>query len=231
MLIIFDCDGVVLDSMALHNEIESEAYAKLGIHIPPRELAKRFSGMKLADEFKILERETGVVFPPDAEARIDARKEKVFTERLKAVPHIVETLDALKGIPRCLASGSTLHQLHHGLTITGLYNRFAPHIFSAEQVAHGKPAPDLFLFAAGQMGVAPEDGLVIEDAVAGIQGARAAGMRAFGFVGGTHCDAGHSDGKQGERLMAAGAELVFADLRELPGLIDKKNGVAKRCAG
>lgn len=219
MLLIFDCDGVVLDSMTLHNEVESGAYAKAGIHLAPRELARRYAGMPLIETIRLFEREMGVTFPPDAEAQIEARKEKVFAERLKAMPGIAEALDALEATPRCIASGSRLAQLKHGLELTGLYGRFAPHIFSSEQVAHGKPAPDLFLFAARQMGFAPGDCLVIEDAVSGVKAALAAGMRAFGFVGGKHCDSEHSDGQQGERLKEAGAELVFADLRALSGLI------------
>jgi beta-phosphoglucomutase-like phosphatase (HAD superfamily) len=103
--------------------------------------------------------------------------------------------------------------------ITGLYDRFAPNVFSSELVVRGKPAPDLFLYAAQQLGHAPGNCLVIEDTIAGIQAAKAAGMHAFGFVGGTHCDSAHSDSKQGERLTAAGAEHLFADMRELPELI------------
>lgn len=221
MLLIFDCDGVVLDSMTIHNEVESEAYAELGIYLAPQELAKRFAGMPLIEEFRILEREMGILFPPDAEAQIDVRKEKAFNERLKEISGISAALDELKDIPRCIASGSRLEQLRHSLSVANLYERFAPSIYSSEQVARGKPAPDLFLFAAQKMGFPPEDCLVIEDAVAGVQGALAAGMRVFGFTGGQHCSHPYGDGEQGERLVAAGAEHVFANMRELPSLIER----------
>jgi beta-phosphoglucomutase-like phosphatase (HAD superfamily) len=97
---------------------------------------------------------------------------------------------------------------------TGLYERLAPNIFSSSQVTNGKPAPDLFLFAAKEMGVSPERCVVIEDSLAGIAGARAAGMKVFGFYGGSHCGAGHA-----ETLRQAGADLTFSDMHQLPELV------------
>ena len=114
----------------------------------------------------------------------------------------------------CVASSSTLARLRHSLGLTGLYARFAPHVFSAEQVARGKPAPDLFLHAAAAMGCAPARCLVIEDSVSGVRGAVAAGMRVWGFIGGGHCADGH-DG----RLREAGAERVFDHMPDLPALL------------
>ena len=115
-----------------------------------------------------------------------------------------------------MASSGTPEKIRHGLSCAGLYDRLAPHIFSATQVARGKPAPDLFLFAAAQMRVAPERCLVIEDSVPGITGARAAGMTVLGFHGGSHCRPGHA-----ERLLAAGAVMAFDDMRQLPDLIGR----------
>lgn len=105
-------------------------------------------------------------------------------------------------------------EIRHGLTCAGLYDQFTPHIFSASQVSRGKPAPDLFLFAAGQMQAAPSRCVVIEDSLAGVAAAVAAGMPVLGFHGGSHCRPGHVD-----RLRAAGAIAVFDDMRQLPGLI------------
>src|SRR3954453_16768779 len=115
---------------------------------------------------------------------------------------------------KCVASSGTPEKIHHGLTCAGLYDLLAPNIFSASQVARGKPAPDLFLFAAAQMNVAPQRCLVIEDSVPGVTGAQAAGMTALGFHGGSHCPPGHA-----ERLRAAGAGLTFDDMRQLPELV------------
>ena len=102
----------------------------------------------------------------------------------------------------------------HGLDCAGLYDALAPHIFSATQVARGKPAPDLFLFAAERMGASPSRCVVIEDSVPGVSGARTAGMAVLGFHGGSHCLPGHA-----EKLRAAGANVTFDDMRQLPALI------------
>ena len=214
MLIIFDCDGVVIDSMRLLTEVESEAYKSVGINMSPKELALRFSGVGDFEVYRILAQETGRVIPPDIAARIERRKKEVFAERLKPVDGIREALTAIKATPRCIASGTAVDLLHYSLRIAGLYDLFAPHIYSAEMVQRGKPCPDLFLHAANEMGHAPETCLVIEDGVAGVKAGRAAGMRVFGSTGGSHCDHEHAD-----RLKAAGAELVFSNMRELPALI------------
>jgi len=214
MLLIFDCDGVVLDSMMLHSEVESEAYRKLGIEISPQDLSRRFSGVRQIEVSRILEQETGRKVPLDFD--VEAEKEAVFTQRMKAIPHINDTLETLWDVPRCIASGSGVASLKHMLGLVDLYDHFAPHIFSSEMVSRGKPAPDLFLLAAQKMEADIAGCLVLEDGVAGVEGARAAGMRVFGFVGGSHCD-----DDQGTRLKEAGAELIFSDMRELPSLIEQ----------
>ncbi len=216
MLLIFDCDGVVVNSMYLHTEVESEAYSTLGIDISPKELALRFSGVGDAEVHRILAQETGRAIPPDIAHRIELRKKEVFTERLKPIAGIHEVLTVLDNEPRCLASGTGVDLLYYLLAIVGLTEQFTPHIYSSEMVLRGKPFPDLFLHAANQLGHAPENCLVIEDGVPGVQAGRAAGMRVLGFVGGEHCDEDHED-----RLMAAGAELVFRDMRDLPELIQR----------
>jgi HAD superfamily hydrolase (TIGR01509 family) len=214
MLLIFDCDGVLLDSMLLHNEVEADVYREQGIEIAPQELGRRFAGVPLCEEFKILERETGCKLSPLLEIEMAQRKRLVFADRLKTMPGIDDVLDTLKDIPRCIASGTRLDELIHALDIVNLHDLFAPHVFSSEMVARGKPFPDLFLYAAEVMGHLPKDCLVIEDGEAGVKAAQAAGMRVLGFVGGGHCDSDH-----GERLKSAGASLVFSDMHELPGLI------------
>ena len=113
-----------------------------------------------------------------------------------------------------MASSGTPEKIRHGLTCAGLFDILAPHIFSAGQVKRGKPAPDLFLFAAEQMKVAPSQCIVIEDSVPGVTGARAAGMTVLGFHGGSHCGPGHA-----EMLRIAGAAVTFDDMRQLPDLI------------
>jgi len=119
-------------------------------------------------------------------------------------------------LPVCVASSGPPEKISASLNRVGLWDRFAPHIFSAVQVRHGKPAPDLFLFAAEQMQAAPARCLVIEDSLAGIAAAVAAGMTVLGFHGGSHCRPGH-----GDTLRAAGAIAIFDDMRLLPGLIGR----------
>ncbi len=219
MLLIFDCDGVVVNSMHLHTEVESEAYRSVGIVKSPKELALRFSGVGDAEVHRILSEESGRAIPADIAVWIERRKKEVFAERLKPVAGIHEVLTRTGGKPRCLASGTGFDLLYYLLGIVGLYEQFAPHIFSSEMVLRGKPFPDLFLHAAKELGQTPEDCLVIEDGVPGVQAGRAAGMRVLGFAGGSHCDEGHTD-----RLMSAGAELVFSDMLELPSLIERLEG-------
>ena len=119
-------------------------------------------------------------------------------------------------LPICVASSGTPENIRHGLACAGLFDQLAPHIFSAMQVKRGKPAPDLFLFAAGQMKAKPERCVVIEDSVPGVTGARAAGMVVLGFHGGSHCVPGHA-----AMLRTAGAAVTFDDMRQLPGLIGR----------
>jgi HAD superfamily hydrolase (TIGR01509 family) len=214
MLLIFDCDGVILDSMPLHHEVEQAAFMRAGITKSVDELAERFSGVPLLEIFEILESETGITISPDIVTEIDTEKRHLFAERLKIIPGFVEALDRLSTYPRCIASGCYAGILKSMLDAVNLTDTFVPHIFSSDMVTKGKPAPDLFLLAARTMGFAPEDCLVIEDGIPGVQAALAAGMRAIGFTGGSHCDA-----MQGERLKAAGAIEVFSDMAELPKLV------------
>jgi HAD superfamily hydrolase (TIGR01509 family) len=138
-----------------------------------------------------------------------------FAATLEAVPHIEAALDALAQ-PVCVASSGSQERMRVSLGRVGLYDRFAPNIFSATQVRNGKPAPDLFLFAAGQMATPAARCVVIEDSVPGVTGAVAAGMTVLGFHGGSHCRPG-----DGEALRRAGAAATFDDMRRLPGLIGR----------
>ena len=155
----------------------------------------------------------GRSLPDDFHTQVYAEIFRLFAVSLEATPHIDEALAAI-ALPVCVASSGPPEKISASLNRVGLWDRFAPHIFSAVQVRNGKPAPDLFLFAAAQMQAAPARCLVIEDSLAGIAAAVAAGMPVLGFYGGSHCRPGH-----GDRLRAAGAVAVFADMRQLPDLI------------
>jgi HAD superfamily hydrolase (TIGR01509 family) len=214
-LVIFDCDGVLVDSEVISCRAHSQTLTRHGYPISPEQVLKRFLGVSDREARQIIEKEIGRKLPDDFEAEVKQATLQFYAGDLKAISHVGETIAALD-LPTCVASSGTPEKIHHGLTCAGFHDLFAPNIFSASQVTRGKPAPDLFLFAAEQMGASPERCLVIEDSLPGITGARAAGMTAFGFHGGSHCQPGHA-----EALRAAGALLTFDDMRQLPDLIGR----------
>ena len=215
--LIFDCDGVVMNSMALHTEIEAEAYQALGMTVQASELVLRFSGVPQDEVSKTLTAETGIFVPSDFKDMLATKKEVHFKTRLQAMPGLTDAIEELAHLPRGIASGSGMAALKSMLTHTGLYHKFAPHIYSSELVAKGKPHPDVFLHAAANMGYGPKDCLVIEDGPEGVKAAKAAGMRVFGFIGGTHCTPDHT-----RLLKEAGAEVIFRDMRMLPDIMKER---------
>ncbi|MCG6207386.1 HAD family hydrolase [Rhodopseudomonas sp. HC1] len=212
-LVIFDCDGVLVDSEVISCRVHAETLTRHGYPITTEQVAERFLGRSGRAALREIEAELGRAFDDALEEQLVADVLRSFAAELAPIPFIEHALDALAQ-PVCVASSGTLKRIAFALARTGLAARFGPHMFSAEQVENGKPAPDLFLYAAAQMGAPPERCVVVEDSVPGITGARAAGMRALGFVGGSHCGPGMA-----ERLRAAGAAATFADMRQLPDII------------
>jgi HAD superfamily hydrolase (TIGR01509 family) len=204
--IIFDCDGVLIDSERVACEIDARELSAHGVSVTPAELSRRFSGVAYRDMYRILEVESGVRLPDGYGARVHELVLRACIEegRGLAMPGIHALLEALGERPRGVASSSGHEWLSSILQVVDLWRHFAPHVYSAAEVAKGKPAPDLFLHAAARLDIAPRDCLVIEDSVAGIQAARAAGMTVYGFCGGGHCDA-----TSAARFRAEGAALVF----------------------
>ncbi|WP_251865147.1 HAD family phosphatase [Achromobacter sp. Marseille-Q4962] len=215
-LVIFDCDGVLIDSEIIAAKAQSQALAEHGIAITPQEAARRFAGIPDADMWRTLQQENGRSLPPGFAGSYARRLDDTFREALRALPGVRETVQALRGrgMDVCVASSSMPAKLQSVLKLVGLWDLFAPHVYSTAQVAHGKPAPDVFLYAARQMRAAVLDCVVVEDSVAGVQAARAARMRAVGFVGASHNGPG-----QRQRLLDEGAFTVIDDLRDLPGLL------------
>lgn len=211
-LIVFDCDGVLVDSEALACVIHAEVLTQHGYAITAEQVHERFLGRSAREARFEVESELGFALPDTYPAHLKAAIDRVFGERLTPIPHIAEILSQL---PQriCVASSGTPTRIRSSLTTTGLLGTFDPHLFSARQVERGKPAPALFLFAAAQMNTPPVRCLVIEDSVPGVTGASAAGMTVIGFTGGSHCRPG-----DGNRLLAAGATIVIDDMRELPAL-------------
>src|SRR5262245_16297166 len=210
-LIIFDCDGVLVDSEIVSFEVEAGMLAQVGIPLTTHDLLIRFLGTSSASMFATIERENGIKLPPDFAERAAQRTLEAFDRRLRPIPGIAELLADLLG-RKCVASSSEPPRIRHSLSLAGILHHFEPHIFKSNQVKRGKPAPDLCLLAAASMGTPPERCLVVEDSVAGVTAARAAGMTVLGFTGGGHCLDGHAD-----KLRAAGANEVLASMPDLAG--------------
>jgi len=212
-LVIFDCDGVLVDSEVISCRAHAETLTHHGYPITSDEVLDRFLGMSDREARLSIEAELGRKLPGDLETQMKRAVLERYTEDLQAIAHVDGALDAIS-CAKCVASSGTPEKIRYGLTCAGLFDRLAPHLFSATQVSRGKPAPDLFLFAAGQMHASPERCLVVEDSVPGITGARAAGMTVLGFHGGSHCRPGYD-----ATLRAAGAHETFDDMRQLPALL------------
>jgi HAD superfamily hydrolase (TIGR01509 family) len=188
-----------------------------GLRLTDDETRERFLGLRLDSVVRSVETDLGAPLPPDFPADLSREILAAFARELKGVEGVRQAVGGLEARV-CVASSSAPDRLSFALRVTGYETLFAPNIFSAVEVAHGKPSPDLFLFAARAMGAAPEDCLVIEDSVAGVAAARAAGMRVFGFVGGSH----FSRLDEGADLTAAGAELIFDEMARLPSIVAER---------
>ena len=217
-LIIFDCDGVLIDSEIVVCRLVSEAFTRLGYAITLDEGIRRFAGRPEPEMIEEIERDWGRWVPPEYFEEMKARVAEAYRTELRSVPGVVETLDRVR-VPICVASSSAPEKLRLGLETAGLLRPFGGNLVSVSYVARGKPAPDVFLYAAGWMRTPIADGLVVEDSIPGVTAARAAGLRVVGFCGGSHCPRGHAD-----RLRQAGAEHVlgrFDDLESImPGAFD-----------
>jgi HAD superfamily hydrolase (TIGR01509 family) len=212
-LVIFDCDGVLVDSELISCRAHSETLTRHGYPITADQVLERFLGVSDREARAAIEAEIGRKLPDDFEAQVKHATLQFYAGDLRAISHVGEAIAAID-LAKCVASSGTPEKIRHGLTCAALYDVLAPNIFSATQVKRGKPAPDLFLFAAEQMRASPARCVVIEDSVPGITGALAAGMSVLGFHGGSHCQPGHA-----AKLRAAGAHRTFDDMRQLPALI------------
>jgi len=209
---------VLVDSEVLIHAIELEALAELGLHYESGPFKARFLGMSNPDYYAALDADAmerlGRPIQQEMRPRMQELVRAVFDRELAAVPGARDAVNAVK-LPKAVASSSGVAALDYKLRKLGLWEPFAPHIYSAEHVARAKPAPDLFLHAAAQLQVAPDDCLVIEDSVNGVKAALAAGMTVWGFSGG-----GHMDDALSARLADAGAERLVAHWAEAQKLFE-----------
>jgi HAD superfamily hydrolase (TIGR01509 family) len=212
-VIIFDCNGVLVDSEQIAASVAAEEFNRIGIPLTPELIARYFFGRRPADMFASVETVTRRKLPEDFVDGVAAATIKRIRTDLRAMPHVAHALTWLRG-QKCVASSSPRDRIRASLRTAGLARFFELDLFSASDVPNGKPAPDLFLYAAGRMGVAPSECIVIEDSPAGVTAAAAAGMTPIGFVGGSHAGPG-----LGEQLMDAGARSIVADMRHLKSAI------------
>jgi len=207
-LVIFDCDGVVVDSERIVQETFGAFIRSLGAELDDDQMNELFLGRRLADCLEIVAGITGRRAPPDALDRYRAERDRVLRARVQPVAGIREVLEGLR-VPYCIASSGDHDKMRTTLGATALLPLFEGRLFSATEVPRGKPARDVFLLAAERMGAVPARTAVIEDSINGVLAGRAAGMTVFGF-GGLIAP---------EELSAAGAAYTFTAMRELPALL------------
>ena len=217
-LLIFDCDGVLVDSEHLACVALVEVMTTLGHSMTADEAMLAFAGRSLKDVLARAERLLSRPIPKDLGEQAAVQLMARFRRELQAVAGVKEAIAALP-YRRCVASSSDPGRLTLSLDVTGLSALFGNNVFSAVEVANGKPAPDLFLLAARRFGEDPSSCIVIEDSVLGVEAAGAAGMAAIGFAGASHSNRGLA-----ERLVAAGAEPVIDSMANLPAAVEQVVG-------
>jgi HAD superfamily hydrolase (TIGR01509 family) len=212
LLVIFDCDGVLVDSEPIANASFSRALKPHGLDWSTEECMRRLMGRSLKSCVEICEAELGRRLPGDFVEKMQEATYQGFREGLKPVRGVKEAVLAVqaRGIATCVASSGTPEKMRFTLGLTGLWDTFDGRIFSALEVPRGKPFPDLFLHAALRMNEQPFACTVVEDSVPGIRAARAAGMRALAYVGASYAD------RAG--MKAAGGEL-FESMDHLAALL------------
>jgi HAD superfamily hydrolase (TIGR01509 family) len=214
-LLIFDCDGVLVDSEMIAHAAMAELMSALSRPMTTQEALGIFAGRRLRDALAAAEALLSAPIPHDVGVAAGQRLLERFRRELKPVEGVRQAIEALP-YARCVASSSTPERLRVSLDVTGLAPLFGDNVFSADQVANGKPAADLFLFAARSLDAPPADCIVIEDSALGITAARAAGMGAIGFAG-----AGHADAQLAAQLAAAGADTVVRAMADLPAAVER----------
>ena len=214
--IIWDCDGCLVDSEYLACSHEADLLTRAGYPISVDDYIRRFCGQSGHHVWSSVAADVGF----DIREKIDWEKRSqerndLFRTHLRAIPGVQDVLTSIS-LPMAVASGSEYDRLNVSLGVTGFYDRLSPHIYSSSLVEHGKPAPDIFLYAADRLGVLPHDCLVIEDSENGVRAGKAAGMTVFGFTGGSHIT---DKDAHAQTLLGLGADLIFHHMSALQGAI------------
>lgn len=205
--IIFDCDGVLVDSEVLGVKVLLDMAAPYGVTMPLQDAVEAFSGIHLADGIKVLQKMAALPFPEDFEQLFRQRSYEIFKTEMKPVPGIKAVLDSLT-LPYCVASSGPMEKMRLNLTTTGLLSYFEGRMYSGYEINSWKPDPGIFLYAAEKMGFTPASCLVVEDSLAGIIAARRGGFKVFGYA----------KPFNGKELEKEGA-VIFHHMHELPDMI------------
>jgi HAD superfamily hydrolase (TIGR01509 family) len=217
-VVIFDCNGVLVDSEPLATSVVSQEFMRAGFALTPDIVARYFTGRRPTDMFAEVEIAAGRKLPKDFAAKVTDAILSRFRAELRATAHVDRALSWLRG-PKCVASASPLDRIRIALESTDLIRYFEPYLYSGNDVRHSKPAPDLFLHVARKMHAEPARCLVVEDSPVGVAAGVAAGMMVIGFAGNNHAG-GHLD----QNLRLAGAHSVITDMRALPGAVIELRG-------
>jgi HAD superfamily hydrolase (TIGR01509 family) len=211
-LVIFDCDGILVDTETIANEVLSDFMKKIGLDFSPLECHHRFTGTAMDTIKEEAERLSGEKLPDDWAAQVRQADLVAFEAGIEPIPGILDVVAHLKaeGIPFCVGSSGRYEKMQMTLGSSGLWETFKDVLYSAQDCKMGKPAPDIFLYAAKGMGFKPEQCVVIEDSIAGIKAAKAAGMRVFNYTGDVNADI--------EQAKSLGA-TTFGRMSELPALL------------
>jgi HAD superfamily hydrolase (TIGR01509 family) len=207
-LVIFDCDGVLVDSEPIANRVLALMLEELGLRLTEQQIFDNFVGYSDAHCFRVMESMLGRPLPDNFRSDFQMRTFAAFRTELRATTGVSDALDRLQQ-PYCVASSGDHEKMRTTLGVTRLLPRFEGRLYSVTQVARGKPAPDVYLYAAAQCGVDPQRCIVVEDTPPGVKAGAAAGMRVFGFCAHT----------PKEMLRRAGAHLTFDQMSALPDLV------------
>ena len=214
-LLICDFDGVLIDSELLGCRMWSDMLTALDMPVSVESMLNDYTGKSSPQICRQIENDYGYVLPSGFLDEVNRAVENLFETNLKAVEGVPETLEKIK-MPLCIASGSRPERLFQCLRVTKLDRFFGrENVFSSHEVRHGKPAPDIFLYAAEKMNASADRCVVVEDSVSGVRAGKAAGMRVLGFAGASHCGPEH-----GRKLTTAGADLIFRDFSRLPEILN-----------
>jgi HAD superfamily hydrolase (TIGR01509 family) len=212
-VVIFDCNGVLVDSEPIASAVLANAFRSVGVPLTAEAEARQFHGRRSEDIFAAVELATKKRLPSGFRATVAAETLVRLRNELRPLAHAAHALTWIRG-PKAVASSSSLDRIRTSLDVTGLLRFFEPRLFSASNIDRGKPAPDLFLNVADWLQVQPQERIVVEDSAAGVAAASAAGMSPIGFIGGSHAGGGLT-----RELTAAGTRTVIADMRALKGAI------------